>query len=92
VCAWLGNSPAIAQAHYLQVTDEHFDRAAAEITEPKKAARNAAQHAADSTRFDPQQPQPEIQNPPDFPGDSVPYDSLRNLAMTPMGFEPMSPP
>ncbi|MCL2329780.1 MAG: site-specific integrase [Phycisphaerae bacterium] len=27
VCAWIGNSQAIAAKHYLQVTDEHFDRA-----------------------------------------------------------------
>jgi len=27
VCAWLGNSEAIANAHYLQVTDSHFERA-----------------------------------------------------------------
>jgi integrase len=29
VCAWLGNSPDIAREHYLQVTDEHFERATA---------------------------------------------------------------
>lgn len=27
VCAWIGNSEAIAQAHYLQTTDDHFARA-----------------------------------------------------------------
>jgi integrase len=27
VCAWLGNSRAVAQDHYLQVTDAHFARA-----------------------------------------------------------------
>ena len=27
VCAWLGNSPAVARKHYLQVTDDHFQRA-----------------------------------------------------------------
>ncbi len=27
VCAWLGNSPKVAQKHYLQVTAEHFDLA-----------------------------------------------------------------
>lgn len=27
VCAWLGNSPAVARKHYLQVTDEHFSQA-----------------------------------------------------------------
>ena len=28
VCAWLGNTPAIARKHYLTVTDEHFATAA----------------------------------------------------------------
>ena len=28
VVAWLGNSEAVAMAHYLQVTDDYFDRAA----------------------------------------------------------------
>ena len=27
VCAWIGNSEAVAAKHYLQVTDEHFERA-----------------------------------------------------------------
>ena len=30
VCAWLGNSRAVAQDHYLQVTDAHFTQAVAE--------------------------------------------------------------
>jgi integrase len=33
VCAWLGNSAMIAKRHYLQVTDEHFERAAKNGTE-----------------------------------------------------------
>lgn len=28
VCRWLGNSPGVARKHYLQVTDEHFAKAA----------------------------------------------------------------
>src|SRR5205823_13617452 len=28
VCKWIGNTERIAQKHYLQVTDDHFDRAA----------------------------------------------------------------
>jgi hypothetical protein len=36
VCAWMGNSKAVAIEHYLQVTDAHFE----------KAARNPAQQAA----------------------------------------------
>ena len=27
VCAWIGNSEAVARKHYLQVTDPHFERA-----------------------------------------------------------------
>ena len=27
VCAWIGNSEAVARKHYLQVTDAHFERA-----------------------------------------------------------------
>jgi hypothetical protein len=44
VCAWLGNSEKIARVHYLQVTDEHFARAAHE------AAHNPAQQAHASGR------------------------------------------
>ena len=28
VCAWIGNSKVVARKHYLQVADEHFERAA----------------------------------------------------------------
>ena len=28
VCAWIGNSKQVAREHYLQVTDEHFEKAA----------------------------------------------------------------
>ncbi len=48
VCAWLGNTQAVATKHYRQVTEEHFDRAA-EST-PEKAARKQAQSAAVSGR------------------------------------------
>jgi hypothetical protein len=27
VCAWIGNSQAVAAKHYLQTTDEHFEKA-----------------------------------------------------------------
>lgn len=27
VCAWIGNSEDVAKRHYLQVTDNHFQRA-----------------------------------------------------------------
>jgi len=47
VCKWIGNSEPVAAAHYLQLTDEHFERA---IGEGPKAAQNAAQKAREVTR------------------------------------------
>jgi integrase len=41
VCAWMGNSRPIAAKHYLQVTAEHFERAASGDGE---ALQNAMQH------------------------------------------------
>ena len=56
VCAWIGNSQAVAREHYLRVTDADFDRASAPAGGPggdergaesgALAARNPAQHAA----------------------------------------------
>ncbi|MHC4743737.1 MAG: tyrosine-type recombinase/integrase, partial [Planctomycetota bacterium] len=46
VCAWIGNSRAVARKHYLQVTDEHFQEAA-RITDTSEAAQNAAQQDAE---------------------------------------------
>lgn len=34
VCKWLGNSKAVARAHYEQVTESHFDRASAPKSAP----------------------------------------------------------
>ncbi|MBY0587248.1 tyrosine-type recombinase/integrase [bacterium] len=45
VCAWIGNSPTIAAKHYLQVTDEHFDRAIRWLPSSEKAVQNPAQQA-----------------------------------------------
>jgi integrase len=44
VCEWLGNSQAIAREHSLQVTDEHFRKAA------QKPTQNPTQQAAVSIR------------------------------------------
>src|SRR5262249_25298977 len=41
VCAWMGNSEAVAAKHYLQVTDEHFGKAS--------TAHRTAQAVANST-------------------------------------------
>ncbi len=46
VCAWIGNSQAVAARHYLQVTDAHFDAAASS----DKAVQNPVQYGAVSAR------------------------------------------
>jgi len=51
VTAWLGNSPAVATGHYLQVLDEHFQRAAqggagGGALSGEKVAQGAAQPSA----------------------------------------------
>jgi integrase len=49
VCAWLGNSPDVAREHYLQVTDAHFEAAAAD-------ALHEALHGQATTYVNQQQP------------------------------------
>lgn len=46
VCAWMGNSPKVAQKHYLQVTEEHFEKAQQKaqqqpVANPEKAQQSA---------------------------------------------------
>ena len=48
--AWLGHCERIADAHYRQVTDEHFARAS---HQPTYAAQNAAQHLHAESRTEP---------------------------------------
>lgn len=44
VCAWIGNSEAVARDHYLQVTDAHFKKAL------ESALQNPVQNVAESQR------------------------------------------
>ena len=51
VCEWIGNSPAVASRHYLQVTDAHFARA---VGGHKGALQKAVQQALAEGRTGPQ--------------------------------------
>lgn len=46
VCKWLGNSPNVAMKHYLQMTDEHFEKA---LKNPTGKAQQQAQQQASET-------------------------------------------
>lgn len=59
VCAWVGNTQAVAAKHYLQVREQDFDRAAAADPQPsetgiEKAAQNPAQQPSEMPSFAPQ--------------------------------------
>jgi len=66
VCAWLGNTQAVAQAHYLQVTDEHFKLAATTpVDEVKKAAHFPAQQTSEMVKSSEKRAGENVQNPPE---------------------------
>jgi integrase len=48
VCAWIGNSEVVARDHYLQITDEHFAKAAKGREEFGAAESGAASARSDS--------------------------------------------
>ena len=87
MCAWIGNKAAVAQEHYLQVTDADFERAA---KSGAVAVQKAVQHPAAALRGDSQT----NEKTPENPGfslalagscDSVPYKEL-----PPRGLEPLA--
>lgn len=48
VCQWLGNSERIAQKHYLQVTDQHFQLAVDGEENPQHKTQQSLPNAAES--------------------------------------------
>ncbi len=83
VCAWIGNTKAVARKHYLQVTEEHFERAVLVPAAKNEATQNAAQQTAAGPCMESQ--------PVGEPGK---FDAKRGTAMCcktsmgPAGFEP----
>ena len=68
VCAWLGNSESVARKHYLQVTDDHFEKALHNpMQQPHVTARNDLQ--AEMTSHEKTLVLQEV---------AADYDSLRN--------------
>jgi integrase len=78
VCAWLGNSAKVAQKHYLQVTDEHF----------QKAAQNPAQYEAASGGNEQNVTQDKDSKNADLPLVTATYNSVQNTGMGDEGLEP----
>lgn len=81
VCSWIGNSKAVAAKHYLQTTDEHFAKAAAE---PTGALHKALPNPSDDERTDAHEKSDDGENSPDVA-------STREYALVSVvreGFEP----
>ena len=92
VCEWMGNSQKVARDHYLQTTDEHFARAAAEETGGARTAQKATRQPAAAAGTGSQMTPAANANRPDLPGGASGCDLLQDSAMTPTGFEPVSRP
>jgi integrase len=78
VCKWIGNSPRVAHEHYLQVTEEHF----------QKAAQNPAQQSAAIPRKMGKMEGGEEQESPEMREIATIYSPLRGEQIGPEGFEP----
>jgi hypothetical protein len=88
VCAWMGNSQAVAARHYLQVTDEHF----ADALEPTdKAAQNPAQSAHASARQTSQANSTAHKETPVLQGGASDCDYLPIRPVPERGLEPPLP-
>lgn len=84
VARWLGNSPAIAERHYLQTIEAHYERAC----EPLKAAQNPAQQPTVSGEISGKEREqiiaPLLEN--------AELTTCTHVQVPPRGFEPLSPP
>ncbi|MCE9607586.1 MAG: site-specific integrase [Planctomycetia bacterium] len=85
VCAWIGNSEAVARKHYLQVTDDHFAKASGQAVKP---VQNTVQQSAETTRIEPQPAKSAHEKTPGFPGFSASCDLVHECIVPLRGFEP----
>ena len=93
VCEWIGNSERIADRHYLQVTDEHFETAAGGAAKSDaNALQNAVQTAA-AQKGQPMTKSPQASTEQDSRPIPASADTLcPQGGMTPTGLEPVSRP
>lgn len=87
VCAWLGNSRAVAQEHYLQVTDAHFADAASDPAADGQAQNQAQCEAVSSSNEEKASGSDEVKSAV-LLGNSVPYRSTPKRSVGGAGLEP----
>ena len=92
VCAWIGNSQPVAAKHYLQLTDEHFERAAQGAAESgARAVQKAVQQPAAPNGTDSHKMRGDAKNSENcgiMPLAAIPCDVPGFNSIGPQGFEP----
>jgi integrase len=90
VTDWIGNSPEVADRHYLKTTEDHFRRAAADDVDSvgKEGVQQWVQQAAESDRT-----MSQTQNGPPSKGEpllnlATVCDSVQDYSIPPRGVEP----
>jgi hypothetical protein len=93
VCAWIGNSAAIAQKHYLQVTDGDYERAAGGAAKSGAVSGEALQNPVQSAsgREGQELTQPDMPRGLSHLLSSQVFQ-LHSVTVTPRGFEPLLAP
>jgi hypothetical protein len=80
VCAWIGNSQAVAAKHYLQVTDDHFS----------KAVQNPVQQAAEPGCTGVNDDNNSHEKPPVLQGSAASCSSVQVARVGDEGLKPQS--
>jgi integrase len=86
VCKWLGHGRLIAQEHYLQVTDDHYERAA----KPVQCAAPALQQTTEKARNVSQAVSAQIEKPVTLQQVATVCENLQKIALGDTGFEPVT--
>ena len=91
VCRWIGNSQQVAQKHYLQVTDDHYQRAVtAGVKSGAQVVQNATQHLHFSARTGSQGTSGADEKTPLLPVHAPGCESLQGRGVGDTGFEPVT--
>ena len=91
VTAWIGNSTLVASKHYLQLTDEHFNRAAAEVTHPTTKTQSVAPQTCEMAETGETSQKKTPSKTLGFRGVSDEFASVQREPMGRGGIEPPTP-
>lgn len=87
VCAWIGNTEMIAAKHYLQVTDDDFQRAA---KSGAVVVQNPVQHPAAPSRTESPEMTKALESQGFVLNGTAPCDMVQCTNIPPRGLEPLS--